>query len=308
MISRYPVFIPKLLPRDEYFVSGRRSCKGCGKALAVRMISKMIGKDAFFGYPQGSSSLSRYAQAGVGLTWDELSSDDLTDSLIDRIFAGNERDSEAEGFGKRTRKAVIGIDRRIFSKDPLALTGILKEQKEIVYICYDSEMYMDELITRFLPSMDAHGESHPLGKDDVREFIHNKNMPSLIRENSVAYAATSCPSYPLDLMEKIKKGLQISGTAFINVLTPCPTTWLFNPDLTANLGVLAVNTGFYPLFEIESGKLKVTKRVSKLQPLADYFKIQRRYTPFPPEMISLIQEVIVEEYEKLTACAKGKDK
>jgi len=251
---------------------------------------------------------SGYAQAGVGLTWDELSSDDLTDSLIDRISAGNGRDSEAEGSGKRIRKAVIGIDRRIFFKDPLALSEIIKEQKEIIYICYDSEMYMDEFIKRFLPSMDAHGESHPLGKNEVREFIHNKNIPSLVRENSVAYAATSCSSYPLDLMEKIKKGLQVSGTAFINVLTPCPTTWLFNPDLTVNLGVLAVNTGFYPLFEIESGKLKVTKRVLKLQPLADYFKMQQRYIPFPPEMISLIQEVIVEEYEKLTACAKGKDK
>jgi len=308
MISRYPVFIPKLLPRDEYFVSGRRSCKGCGKALAVRMISKMIGKDVSFGYPKGSPSLSRYAQAGVGLTWDELSSDDLTDSLIDRINAGNERDSEAEGFAKRIRKAVIGIDRRIFSKDPLALAGISKEQKGIIYICYDSEMYLDELIRRNLPSLDNHEEGHPVEKDKVKEFIQNKNIPSQALESCITYAATACPSYPLDLMEKVKKGLQVSGNAFINVLTPCPTTWLFNPDLTVNLGVLAVNTGFYPLYEIESGKLKVTKRVLKLQPLADYFKIQQRYIPFPPETIALIQEVIVEEYEKLTACAKGKDK
>jgi len=308
MLSRYPVFIPKLLPRDEYFVSGRRSCKGCGKALAIRMICKVAGKDVSFGSTKGSSFLSRYSQAGVGLAWDELSSGDLTGTLIDQIIAENEKASKDGGLGKGIKKAVVGIDRRIFLKDPLALTEVLKKQKEIIYICYDSEMYMDELIKRFLPSMDAHEESHPLGKDEVREFVHNKNMPSLIRESSVAYAATSCPSYPLDLMEKIKKGLQISGTAFINVLTPCPTTWLFNPDLTANLGVLAVNTGFYPLFEIESGKLKVTKRVLKLQPLADYFEIQRRYIPFPPEMIALIQEVVVEEYEKLTACAKGKDK
>ncbi len=308
MISRYPVFIPKLLPRDEYFVSGRRSCKGCGKALAVRMISKMIGKDVSFGYPKGSSSFSRYAQAGVGLTWDELSSDDLTDSLIDRIIAGNERDSEAEGFAKRIRKAVIGIDRRIFSKDPLALTGILKEKKGIIYICYDSEMYMDELIKRFLPSMDAHGENHPLGKDEVREFIHNKNIPSQALESCITYAATVCPSYPLDLMEKVKKGLQVSGNVFINVLTPCPTTWLFNPDLTAHMGFLAVNTGFYPLVELESGRLKVTKRVLKLQPLADYFKVQQRYIPFPPELISLMQEVVIEEYEKLTARTEGKGK
>lgn len=308
MISRYPVFIPKLLPRDEYFISGRRSCKGCGKALAVRMISKMVGKDISFAYSKGSSFLSRYAQAGVGLAWDELSSDDLTDSLLDRIIAGNERDSEDESFGKRIRKVVIGIDRRIFTKDPLALTEILKEQKNVIYICYDSEMYMDELIKTNLPSLDNHKEGHAMGKDKVRDFIQNKNIPSQVLESCVTYAATACPSYPLDLMEKVKKGLQISGNAFINVLTPCPTTWLFNPDLTAHMGFLAVNTGFYPLFELEAGRLKVTKRVLKPQPVADYFKAQQRYIPFPPELISLIQEVVVEEYKELTARMEGKDK
>lgn len=306
MLSRYPVFIPKLLPKDEYFVSGRRSCKGCGKALAVRMISKMIGKDVTFGYPKGRSPISRYVQAGMGLTWDELSSDDLTNSLMDRIIAGHRRDIEAEGFGKRIRKAVIGIDRRIFSKDPLALTGILEEPKGILYICYDSEMYMDELIRRNLPSLDNHDEGHIMGKDNARDFIQNKNMPSQALEHSVAYAATACPSYPLDLMEKVKKGLQVSGNAFINVLTPCPTTWLFNPDLTAHMGFLAVNTGFYPLVELESGRLTVTKRVLKHQPLADYLKVQKRYVPFPSELISLLQEAVMEEYERLIEEAKGK--
>ena len=306
MISRYPVFIPKLLPRDEYFVSGRRSCKGCGKALAARMVSKMMGKDVTFGYPK--SSLSGYVQAGVGLTWDELSSDDLTDSLINRIITESERAREAEGITKRIRKAAIGIDRRIFLKDPLALTGILKRQKGILYICWDSEMYMDELIRRNLPSLDNHAEGHSMEKDGVRDFIQNKDIPSQVREDCVDYAATACPSYPLDLMEKVEKGLQVPGNAFINVLTPCPTTWLFNPDLTAHMGFLAVNTGFYPLVELESGKLKVTKRVIKLQPLADYFKVQQRYIPFPPELMSLMQEVVIEEYENLTAGTEGKGK
>ncbi len=52
-------------------------------------------------------------------------------------------------------------------------------------------------------------------------------------------------------MEKIKKALTVNGTAFISVLTPCPTAWLFKPELTAHLGDLAVNTGFYPLYEME---------------------------------------------------------
>jgi len=310
MISRYPVFIPKLLSRDEYFVSGRRSCRGCGKALAVRMICKMVGKDIILsGYSKDSSLLSSYAQAGIGLTWDELSSGELTTSFVDRLVAENERATKGEGRGKGIKKAVIGIDRRIFSKDPLAFTGILKNHREVVYICYDSEMYMDELIRRFLPrALNTHGESQPLEKDEIRQFIQNKNISPLIGESCINYVATACPSYPLDLMEKVIKGIQISGTAFISVLTPCPTAWLFKPDLTIHLGFLAVATGFYPLFEIEAGNLKVTKRISPLHPLMEYFKAQQRYIAFPPELISLIQEVVVEEYEKLIADGKERSR
>lgn len=307
MISRYPVFIPKLLPQDEYFVSGRRSCRGCGKALAVRMICKMVGRDVIFSsYLKDFSFLSSYAQAGVGLTWDELSSGDLTTSLVDRIIAKNERLKKEGSAEKGIKKAVIGIDRRVFSKDPLAFSGILKGQKEVVYICYDSEIYMDELIRRSISSFGDHGENHHIEKDEIRQFTQNKNIPFLLEESCVDYSATCCPSYPLDLMEKVNKGLQFSGTAFISVLTPCPTAWLFKPELTAHLGFLAVATGFYPLFEVISGKLKVTKRISSLHPLLDYFKAQQRYIAFPPELISLIQEVVVEEYEKLIADSEEK--
>jgi len=300
MLGRYPVFIPKLLPKDEYFVSGRRSCKGCGKALAVRMICKMMGKDVISSsYSKGSSFLSPYGQAGVGLTWDELLSGDMTTSLVNRLIAEGENAQKEKGARKGIKKAVIGIDRRIFSKDPLALTNILQEQREVIYICYDSEIYMDELIKRFIPSLDNHGKNHPVAKEDIRAFIQNKGIPPLVRENDLAYVATSCPSFPLDLMEKIKKGLQVSGTAFISILTPCPTSWLFNPDQTVRLGILAVNTGFYPLFEVEKGRIKITKRISPLRPLIDYFKAQQRYIIFPPELRSLIQEVVKEEYEKL---------
>ena len=304
MIGKYPVFVPKILPRDEYFVSGRRSCKGCGKALAVRMISKMLAKDMIFSDDTGAAlPLSSSAQARAGLAWDELLSGDVTASLIDRFAAYREGDDKGKGRNKRIKKPVIGIDRRIFSKDPLALTGILKEHKQAVFICYDSEMYMDELLKKTLPSLDAHGDTHPVEKGEMRGFIRNKNIPSQVRESDLPYIATCCPSFPLDLMEKIKKGLRISGTAFISVLAPCPTGWLFNPDQTAHLGFLAVNTGFYPLFEIEEGRFNITQRISKPHPLGEYLKAQQRHIPFPPEITSLMQEVVREEHEKLLSGA-----
>jgi pyruvate ferredoxin oxidoreductase beta subunit len=108
-------------------------------------------------------------------------------------------------------------------------------------------------------------------------------------------------------MEKIKKALKVNGTAFISVLTPCPTAWLFKPEFTTHLGDLAVNTGFYPLYEMEGDTVQLTKRVAQPKPLSEYFKLQQRYLAFPLEWLALLQEVTSEEYGKLVAHTKKKD-
>ena len=300
IMSTFPVYIPKLLPRDENFVSGRRSCRGCGKALSIRMISKMMGNKVIVSGPaQDASFPARYNQTSTGSSWDEITSGDV----VDRLIAENQSTAKAVS-SKRPTKPVVGIDRRIFSKDLLALSELFGEEKDAVYICYDSEMYMDELRRRSAPSLDAHAVSHDLTKEEAQTFLRDKNIPLQVQELNLAYSATACPSFPLDLMAKIKKALKVTGTAFISVLTPCPTGWLFKPELTAHLGALAVETGFYPLYEVENNRVHITQRIAQPKPISEYFKLQQRYLAFPPEWITLLQEVISEEYGKLVAHTK----
>lgn len=305
MTTMFPVYVPKLLPRDEYFVSGRRSCKGCGKALSIRMISKMMGNKAMTPGPvQDIPAAAGYNQISAGSTWDEITSGALTTSFVNRLTTEKQKASR-ESTLKRPTKPVVGIDRRIFSKDFLAFSELFREEKNAVYICYDSEMYMDELRKRSAPSLDAHA-AHNLTKEEAQTFIRDKNIPVQVKEFPFSYIATACSSFPLDLMEKINKALRVTGTAFISVLTPCPTGWLFKPELTAILGNLAVETGFYPLCEIEKNTRRLTKRVAQLKPITEYFKLQQRYLALPPEWIALLQEVVTEEYQTLIAHTKKK--
>ena len=297
IMSTFPVYIPKLLPRDENFVSGRRSCRGCGKALSIRMISKMMGNKVIVSGPAPDASFpARYNQTSTGSSWDEITSGDV----VDRLIAENQSTAKAVS-SKRPTKPVVGIDRRIFSKDLLALPEMFREEKNVVYICYDSEMYMNEMLKRSAPSLDAHEAPHDLTREELQTFIRDKNIPAQVKECAPAYSATACPSFPLDLMGKVKKALNVNGTAFISVLTPCPTAWPFKPEMTAHLGVLAVTTGFYPLYEMEDDTVQLTKRVAQPKPLSEYFTLQQRYLAFPPEWLALLQEVTSEAYEKLVA-------
>lgn len=308
MTSLYPVYVPKLLSRDEHFVSGRRSCKGCGKALSVRMVCKMVGRDVVASAPiKDDASSAAWASAGIGFPWDELTSGNLALTCADRLLSQNGHSSQAAGSRRKIKKAVIGIDMRVFSKDPLMLDEVVRGNREVLYICYDSEMYMDALIRRTVPTLYGDELQHLPGKEELRNLIKHKNIPLSVRESSLSYMATACPSYPLDLLGKIKKGLRARGAAFISLLTPCPTGWLFSPELTVRLGVMAVESGFYPLMEIEAGTVRLTETIAKLRPLSDYFKAQHRYVAFPAQLISLMQEIVAEEYAGLVDRARGRE-
>ena len=308
MTSLYPVYVPKLLSRDEHFVSGRRSCKGCGKALAVRMICKMMGKEVIAPAPvKGSAKAAGCVPAGMGSPWDELTSGNLAITCADRLLSSEGQSPEEHGARRKVRKAVIGLDMRVFTKDPLMLDEVAKGNRDALYICYDSEMCMDALIKKTTPTLYGHELLHLPGRQELSNFIKNKNIPLPIRDSSLSYMATACPSFPLDLLGKIRKGLRARGASFISVLTPCPTGWLFNPELTARLGVMAVESGFYPLMEWESGSVRITEPVSRLRPLRDYFKEQHRYVAFPPQLIALMEEIVSEEYAGLVKRAHGKD-
>ena len=51
--TKFDTYASRMMPRDEFFTSGHRSCQGCGEALAVRWACKAIGKDAIIAHATG---------------------------------------------------------------------------------------------------------------------------------------------------------------------------------------------------------------------------------------------------------------
>ena len=51
-----------------------------------------------------------------------------------------------------------------------------------------------------------------------------KDPPQLVigGHPAVKYVATTCVSYPLDLMNKVRKALNVDGPTFLHMLAPCP--------------------------------------------------------------------------------------
>jgi pyruvate ferredoxin oxidoreductase beta subunit len=90
----------------------------------------------------------------------------------------------------------------------------------------------------------------------------------------------------------------------MQIHSPCPLGWRSNPQLTIKVAKLAVQTGLYPIFEMENGKvMKVRKVTTPKTPVEEYLKIQGRFahlfkSPKGKEEIQKIQEIADRNIEK----------
>jgi pyruvate ferredoxin oxidoreductase beta subunit len=185
-----------------------------------------------------------------------------------------------------------------------ALSGALERGHDFLYICFDNEAYMNTGIQRSSATpFGASTTTSPAGKVSIGQVTWKKNMPAIVAAHNIPYVATACPSYPFDLMTKVEKGVATSGPAYIHILSVCPTGWRCATDLTIRIGRLAVETGIFPLYEIENGKYRLNFDFPQLKPVTDYMKLQGRFRHLSEDVINKIQQRVSADYAKLKEMA-----
>jgi pyruvate ferredoxin oxidoreductase beta subunit len=131
-----------------------------------------------------------------------------------------------------------------------------------------------------------------------------KNMVEIAVAHNLPYVATANPSYPIDLMNKVKKAAEIRGPKYLHVYSVCPTGWRSATDLAIRLGRLVVETGIFPLYEVENGKYRLNVDLPKLRPVDDYLKTQGRFRHLTDDLRKEIQQRVNQDYAQLKKKAK----
>jgi pyruvate ferredoxin oxidoreductase beta subunit len=309
-MEKYSVFVPKLITREENFAPGHRACVGCGEALAVRQACKALGRNAIVVSATGCMEVvsSPFPETSWRLPWIHTLFENAA-AVASGIEAGLEALVKK---GKRPAQE-IGVvamagDGGTSDIGLQALSGALERGHDFLYICFDNEAYMNTGIQR--SSSTPYGASTttaPAGKVSIGQVTWKKNMPAIAAAHNIPYVATACPSYPFDLMAKVKKGVSKPGPAYIHILSVCPTGWRCAPDLTVRIGRLAVETGIFPLYEIENGEYRLSIDPPELRPVQDYFKLQGRFRHLSEDTIKKIQDRVSREYAGLkekAACSQ----
>jgi pyruvate ferredoxin oxidoreductase beta subunit len=130
-----------------------------------------------------------------------------------------------------------------------------------------------------------------------------KNLTRIMAAHDIPYAAQASPSHWMDLMKKVKKAFEIKGPKFMNIISPCNRGWRSRTDDSIMLSRLAVDTCYWPLYEIEDGVTKITFTPKEKKPIVEFLKTQGRFKHlFKPEnewVIKKFQEDVDKEWERL---------
>ncbi|MBW2038513.1 MAG: pyruvate synthase subunit beta [Deltaproteobacteria bacterium] len=301
-LDRLGVYAARLVPQKEYLVPGHRACQGCAEVLALRLVAKVLGRNNIIASATGCMEIvsSPLPLTSWDVPWIHVAFEN-TAAVASGIEAGLKA-LMRKGRLPKQKITVMGMagDGGTSDIGVQALSGAMERGHNFVYVCFDNEAYMNTGIQRSSATpFGASTTTSPAGKVVPGQTTWKKNMPEICAAHNIPYVATACPSYPFDLMEKVKKAADIEGPAYIHILSVCPTGWRLAPELAIHAGRLAVETGVFPLYEVERGKYKLSVDLPELRPVEEYLKIQGRFRHLTPELIDKIQQRVQEEYTKL---------
>jgi pyruvate ferredoxin oxidoreductase beta subunit len=301
-MENYAVYVPRLVTKRENLAPGHRACIGCGEALAVRLACKALGQSTIIANATGCMEIvsSPLPYTSWRVPW--------IHTLFENTAAvASGIESGLKMLMKKGRIAQKDINVVAMAGDGgtsdiglQALSGALERGHNFLYLCFDNEAYMNTGIQRSSATpFGASTTTSPAGKVSIGQFSWKKDMPAIAAAHNIPYVATACPSYPLDLIAKVEKGAAVDGPAYVHILSVCPTGWRCRTDLTIRIGRLAVETGIFPLYEVENGSYKLNFDFPKLRPVTDYMKLQGRFRHLSEDIISQIQQRVSADYAKL---------
>lgn len=242
--------------------------------IAVRTVLEASGEDTIVVNATGCLEVttSPYPESAFGVPW--------IHSLFENaagVASGVLASLRAQG--KKTKVIAQGGDGGTFDIGFGLISGMWERGDDILYVCYDNEGYMNTGYQSSGSTLSgASTSTAPAGSESTGHLMTKKNLPLIAMAHRVPYVATATVGNVIDIAQKVKRAFEIPGPKYLQILTPCIPGWKIKTDFAVDLGQLAIDTGIYPIFEAENGKIiKGTKRKDDYPKVEEYLSKQKRF-------------------------------
>ncbi len=264
--------------RSNALTSGHRACQGCGEALGARYAidaaMRAADNDLIAVNATGCLEVftTPYPETSWQLPW--------LHSLFGNAAAVATGVAAAMRVKKRkTRVIAQGGDGGTTDIGFQCLSGMFERNDDVLYICYDNEGYMNTGVQRSsaTPPAARTATTPAVGPEPGNVFGTGKFVPKIAVAHNIPYVATATVADLHDLERKVFKAMSIHGARYIQIDVPCPLGWGAASADTIKLARLAVESGFFPIFEAEHGRITHARKIRRQVPVREYLKLQKRF-------------------------------
>ncbi|WP_223067462.1 thiamine pyrophosphate-dependent enzyme [Paenibacillus caui] len=285
--GRLSVRIPPLralTKKPKRLAPGHGACPGCGIFSGLELFFKGIEGDIVALFHTGCAMVvtTGYPYSSHKATYihNLFQNGAATLSGVVEMFWERKRRGELDELGLPddfTFVMVTGDGGMDIGMGP-AIGAALRNHKMII-LEYDNEGYMNTGAQLSYSTPLGHRTSTSnIGKLQQGKSFHHKDTPQIMAATNISYVFTGSEAYPQDLVKKAAKAqwyAQHAGLVYGKILTACPLNWISPDDEGTNIVDAAVNSCFFPLYEVEQGKTTITynpDEKNKRIPLSDWLK------------------------------------
>ncbi len=148
---------------------------------------------------------------------------------------------------------------------------------------YDNGGYMNTgYQLSYSTPLGARSSTSHVGKTQYGKTFFHKDMPRLMAATGIPYVATVAESHPTDFIKKAAKAAhyaKTTGTAYIKAISACPLNWNDKPATERRVIEAAVNSCYFPLYEVEKGVTTISvdpEKTGKKIPVLDWLSMMGR--------------------------------
>ena len=295
----------ELVAKGSGLAGGHRMCAGCGAPIVVRQVlmgtSDPVVVSSATGCLEVSTTIYPYTSWKSSFIHTAFENSAATLSGVETAFRALKKKGAID---ENVKFIAFGGDGGTYDIGLQSLSGAMERGHKMLYVCYDNGAYMNTGFQRSgATPTGAWTTTSPVGSESPGKLQTRKNLTEIMIAHGLQYVAQASPHDPRDLVRKAARALAVDGPTFLNVLAPCPRGWRADGAETIDLAREAVNTCYWPLFEVENGQYRLTYMPKEKLPLTPWLKKQGRFAhmfkPGNEWMLENTQAWVDAEWEKL---------
>jgi pyruvate ferredoxin oxidoreductase beta subunit len=291
----------------KHFAPGHSACAGCAFPSIVRAILGEAKDEVVVANATGclevTSTLYPYTAWKTPWIHNAFENAAATMSGVERAYEIMKRKGKLPK-DKKIKFVAFGGDGGTYDIGLQSLSGALERGHNFLYVLYDNEGYMNTGNQRSSATpYGAATETTPAGRASFGKTEVRKNLMDIVAAHHIPYLAQANVAYMADLKKKAQKALAVEGPSFLTVFSPCTNNWKFPTSQYVAIAKLATETNFWPLYEIENGRHKITFEPKDVKPISEFLKTQGRFKHLFTEknqpVIDRMQQIANAEFARL---------